>query len=42
MEYRHNVANVVSQLSGYTSIVGKLCMAYREADEGELGNRNFF
>jgi hypothetical protein len=42
IECRHNGINVVSQLSGNTSNVGKLCMAYREADEGELENRNFY
>jgi hypothetical protein len=28
--------------SGNTSNVGKLCTAYREADDGELGIRNFY
>jgi hypothetical protein len=40
-ECRLDGKNVVSQPSGNTSKVGKLCSAYREADEGELGGRNF-
>jgi hypothetical protein len=39
IECRHNSTNVVSQLSGNTSNVGILFVTYREADEGELGNR---
>jgi hypothetical protein len=35
---RYNGINVVSQLSGNSSNVGILCMSYREADEGGLGN----
>jgi hypothetical protein len=42
IECKHNGTNVVSQPSGNTSNVGKLCMAYREADEGQLENRNFY
>jgi hypothetical protein len=41
IDCRHNGTSVVSQLSGNTSNVGKLCMAYRESDEGDLGNRNY-
>jgi hypothetical protein len=40
-ECRHNGTNVVSQPSGNTSNVGKLCSAYKDADEGQLGGRNF-
>jgi hypothetical protein len=39
-EYRHNGTNVVSLPSGNTSNVGKLCMAQREADEAQLGNKH--
>jgi hypothetical protein len=42
IECRHNSTNVVSQLSSNTSNVGKLCSAYKQADEGELGNTNFY
>jgi hypothetical protein len=41
IECKHNDTNVVSQPSGNTSNVGKLRLAYRDADEGELGDRNF-
>jgi hypothetical protein len=39
-ECRHNGTIVVSQPSGNTSNVGKLCTAYREAGEEELICRN--
>jgi hypothetical protein len=29
------------QISGNVSNMGRLCMAYREADEEKLGNKNF-
>jgi hypothetical protein len=41
IECRHSDKNVVPQPSGNTNNVGKLCSAYRKADEGELGGRNF-
>jgi hypothetical protein len=40
IECRHDGTNVVSLTSGNISSVGKVCAAYREADEAELGNRN--
>jgi hypothetical protein len=42
IECRHSGTNVISQPTGNTSNVGKLCLACREADEGLLGNRNFY
>lgn len=40
VEHRHNNTNVFSQLSDCSKVVGKLCVASREADVGDLRSRN--